>query len=183
MDPVEKLNWHGKLAKMIPSYGRDIQKEKGLYEKIIKRANDVLLFGASAPQLPGDRSSRRKGCNRMAQRAAPWGPCHSCPNLQQASGSSLHARGSGHKSSKSILERTYNKIHIGPDGNLTVRLADFQLLCVLLRDWGTTPAAEVCFLGEPYGDTFSVLLLPRSLCTAVSQGRLRARRSRRCGPS
>ena len=38
-------------------------KPKGLYEKIIKRANDVLLFGASAPQLPGDRSSRRKGCN------------------------------------------------------------------------------------------------------------------------
>ena len=35
--------WHTALAQMIPSYGRDINAEAGLYEKVLKRAQKTLL--------------------------------------------------------------------------------------------------------------------------------------------
>jgi len=40
--------WHSALAQMIPSYGRDINGEPGLYEQIFKKAKDVLLEGPSS---------------------------------------------------------------------------------------------------------------------------------------
>jgi malate dehydrogenase (quinone) len=38
--------WHSALAQMIPSYGRSINDEPGLYEKVAAKANDVLLYGS-----------------------------------------------------------------------------------------------------------------------------------------
>lgn len=37
--------WHAALAQMIPSYGRDINEEPGLYDKIFAKAQEVLLEG------------------------------------------------------------------------------------------------------------------------------------------
>lgn len=40
--------WHAALAQMIPSYGRDINKEPGLYDSVLKKAKDVLLYGETS---------------------------------------------------------------------------------------------------------------------------------------
>merc|ERR1712032_755464 len=40
--------WHVALAQMIPSYGRDINSEPGLYEKVFARAKEVLLEGTTS---------------------------------------------------------------------------------------------------------------------------------------
>eukprot|EP01052_Picozoa_sp_SAG31_P000486 SAG31_NODE_14_length_37953_cov_109.719660_20_plen_181_part_00 len=40
-----ETQWHAALAQMIPSYGRDINSEPGLYDLILKRAQKVLLHG------------------------------------------------------------------------------------------------------------------------------------------
>lgn len=37
--------WHGTLAQMIMSYGRNINTEPGLYEKVLAKTGDVLLWG------------------------------------------------------------------------------------------------------------------------------------------
>ena len=50
----ERCRWHAMLAQMIPSYGRDVNKEKGLYAGILARANEFLLTGKSS----GFRSSK-----------------------------------------------------------------------------------------------------------------------------
>ena len=38
-----EAQWHSALAQMIPSYGRNINDEPGLYETILKKAQDTLL--------------------------------------------------------------------------------------------------------------------------------------------
>ncbi len=48
------FQWHIALSKWIPSYGRDINKEPGLYEQIMSKSRTVLLAGGTA----GYRSSR-----------------------------------------------------------------------------------------------------------------------------
>lgn len=40
--------WHSALAQMIPSYGRNINDEPGLYDQIFAKAKDVLLEGPSS---------------------------------------------------------------------------------------------------------------------------------------
>jgi len=39
----QKEKWHGALAQMIHSYGRDINEEPGLYKEVFERASKVLL--------------------------------------------------------------------------------------------------------------------------------------------
>merc|ERR1712147_624035 len=38
-------DWHTALAQMIPSYGRDINGEPGLYDRVFAKADEVLLHG------------------------------------------------------------------------------------------------------------------------------------------
>merc|ERR1719240_940546 len=42
---TNEQEWHSALAQMIPSYGRNINEEPGLYDKVFEKAKDVLLFG------------------------------------------------------------------------------------------------------------------------------------------
>ena len=48
------FQWHLALSKWIPCYGRDVNKEPGLYDQIMSKARKVLLAGNTA----GYRSSR-----------------------------------------------------------------------------------------------------------------------------
>jgi len=47
--------WHSALAQMIPSYGRDINAEPGLYQKTWARCSDVLLHG----ELSGHKTAEQ----------------------------------------------------------------------------------------------------------------------------
>ena len=47
--------WHMALAQMIPSYGRDLNAEPGLYEKTWARCSDVLLHG----ELSGHKTAQQ----------------------------------------------------------------------------------------------------------------------------
>ena len=45
---TQAFDWHVALSSMIPCYGRDINAEPGLYEKIISNARDILLHGKTS---------------------------------------------------------------------------------------------------------------------------------------
>jgi len=47
--------WHSALAQMIPSYGRDMNTEPGLYEKTWARCSEVLLYG----ELSGHQTAQQ----------------------------------------------------------------------------------------------------------------------------
>lgn len=42
------FNWHVALSQWIPSYGRDVNEEPGLYEKVMGKARNVLLEGKTS---------------------------------------------------------------------------------------------------------------------------------------
>ena len=50
----DPTRWDQALSRMIPQYGRDINEEPGLYEKVINRARSVLLQG----EVSGHRTCR-----------------------------------------------------------------------------------------------------------------------------
>jgi hypothetical protein len=47
------FNWHVALSQWIPSYGRDINAEPGLYAKVMNKARTVLLEGKSSGYRSG----------------------------------------------------------------------------------------------------------------------------------
>lgn len=52
--------YHAKLAQMIPSYGRDINSEPGLYASVMKKAREVLLFGPLSGHNASSKAVRSK---------------------------------------------------------------------------------------------------------------------------
>lgn len=48
MGAENAFNWHVALSQWIPSYGRDINLEPGLYEKVMQKARDTLLHGTTS---------------------------------------------------------------------------------------------------------------------------------------
>ena len=47
------FNWHIALSQWIPSYGRDINAEPGLYEQVMEKARKVLLHGKTSGYRSG----------------------------------------------------------------------------------------------------------------------------------
>jgi hypothetical protein len=47
------FNWHVALSQWIPSYGRDINAEPGLYEKVMEKARKTLLHGTTSGYRSG----------------------------------------------------------------------------------------------------------------------------------
>jgi hypothetical protein len=47
------FNWHVALSQWIPSYGRDINVEPGLYEQVMDKARKVLLHGKTSGYRSG----------------------------------------------------------------------------------------------------------------------------------
>jgi malate dehydrogenase (quinone) len=56
---THQQQWHAALAQMIPSYGRDINSEPGLYEKVFAKAKDVLLEGNQSGLVAAKQNSER----------------------------------------------------------------------------------------------------------------------------
>mmetsp|Transcript_28426 Transcript_28426/g.55396 ORF Transcript_28426/g.55396 Transcript_28426/m.55396 type:complete len:681 (+) Transcript_28426:59-2101(+) len=51
------FNWHVALSQWIPSYGRDINTEPGLYDKVMSKARDALLEGKTSGYRTGFQHS------------------------------------------------------------------------------------------------------------------------------
>lgn len=51
------FNWHVALSQWIPSYGRDINAEPGLYDKVMSKARAVLLEGKTSGYRTGMQHS------------------------------------------------------------------------------------------------------------------------------
>jgi malate dehydrogenase (quinone) len=55
----DEKQWQKTLAQMIPSYGRNINQEPGLYEKVFAKAKDVLLEGATSGHAAGKENLQK----------------------------------------------------------------------------------------------------------------------------
>uniref|UniRef100_A0A7S0VWQ2 EF-hand domain-containing protein n=1 Tax=Hemiselmis tepida TaxID=464990 RepID=A0A7S0VWQ2_9CRYP len=51
------FNWHVALSQWIPAYGRDINTQPGLYDKVMSKARDVLLEGKTSGYRTGMQHS------------------------------------------------------------------------------------------------------------------------------